>query len=302
MIVNIDIGKVIKNLRKFSNMSQKDLAEGICTQAHISKIENSNEVPSAILLYQLAKKLGVDMNYFFDIAENPRLDYIRDVYHLIRYYIRERDYEAVHNIIKAEQKNPLFFSTEHKQFFLWHEAICEFYLNKNDTKSIEKLNFALRLTYYSRNRLMKEREIEISNSIAILYKEKGDYDEAITLYNSLLEHIRLIENPRDLTIRLRIEYGLGKAYTDIGEYEKSLDICKKGISYALKNEVLYLLGELYYQCASNYFRLDDFLNGDIYIKKSITTFDIQGNDKMVESVKLMEIHLKNTGTLDIPAK
>jgi transcriptional regulator with XRE-family HTH domain len=70
------IGKKIKELRKIVGLTQSELAEEICTQALISRIEKGDIYPSATAIYQISKKLGVDVNYFFEIGTTPRLDYI----------------------------------------------------------------------------------------------------------------------------------------------------------------------------------------------------------------------------------
>ena len=74
----IKIGEFVRSLRKLAGLSQTDLAIGICSQAQICKIERNNEIPSALILYKIAKKLGVDVNYFFEIQETPRLSCICD--------------------------------------------------------------------------------------------------------------------------------------------------------------------------------------------------------------------------------
>ncbi|APH03531.1 helix-turn-helix domain-containing protein [Bacillus weihaiensis] len=288
----VEIGHVIKGLRKSMNLSQQQLAEGICTQAQISKIENSNEIPSSLILYKLSRKLGVDMNYFFEIAETPRLDYVRDVYKMIRFYIRERDYESVSTIVKQEKKNPLFQTVEHKQFLLWHEGVCEFYLYGNKQLSMAKINEALFMTYKDDRSSMKEREIEIGNSLAILYKEREKYEQALGLYTKLLQSIKNLDGLKDESIQLRIYYGIAKAYTDIREYQKSLYFVNKGIQIAMKLETMYLLGELYFQCGSNHYRLGDVVNGDKYVRKSRTLFELQGKVEMVNVVDELKRELE----------
>ncbi|WP_156008109.1 helix-turn-helix domain-containing protein, partial [Streptococcus ruminantium] len=56
----------IKSRRKELKLSQKELAEGICKQGQISRLENGEYTPGSELLHQLAKKLKVSMDYFFD--------------------------------------------------------------------------------------------------------------------------------------------------------------------------------------------------------------------------------------------
>lgn len=55
----------LKNRRKELGWSQKELAEGVCDQGQISRIEKGTYMPGADLLHALAKKLQVRMDYFF---------------------------------------------------------------------------------------------------------------------------------------------------------------------------------------------------------------------------------------------
>ncbi len=45
-------------------MSQRELAEGICKQGQISRLENGEFTPGADFLYALSKKLKVSIDYF----------------------------------------------------------------------------------------------------------------------------------------------------------------------------------------------------------------------------------------------
>ena len=45
-------------------MSQRELAEGICKQGQISRLENGEFTPGADFLYALSKKLKVSMDIF----------------------------------------------------------------------------------------------------------------------------------------------------------------------------------------------------------------------------------------------
>ena len=47
-------------------LSQSELAEGICKQGQISRIEKGKYNPGSDILYKLAQKLNVPMEYFFD--------------------------------------------------------------------------------------------------------------------------------------------------------------------------------------------------------------------------------------------
>ena len=109
------IGQRIRELRKSLKLSQEELAEGICTQAQISKIEKGDVYPYANTLYLISQKLGVDVNYFFEIGSTPRIDYVNEVFRQLRLARRSLQFEEMERIIKVEEKNPLF-SQNNKHF------------------------------------------------------------------------------------------------------------------------------------------------------------------------------------------
>ena len=63
----------LKNRRKELKMSQRELAEGICKQGQISRLENGEFTPGADFLYALSKKLKVSMDYFLMSKLKKRL-------------------------------------------------------------------------------------------------------------------------------------------------------------------------------------------------------------------------------------
>ena len=52
--------------KKELRLSQQTLAEGICEQSQISKIERGHFIPSADLLFKLSQRLEVPLDYFFN--------------------------------------------------------------------------------------------------------------------------------------------------------------------------------------------------------------------------------------------
>lgn len=295
LVVNVgekmNIGKKIKELRKFNGLSQKKLSEGLCTQAQISKLEKGAEIPSSDLLYSLSQRLGVDMNYFFDIKDMLRLDYVSEVHNQIRKYIRKRDYESVSQLVQTEINNPLFSDNKNRQFLQWHLGICEYYLKRNAELAINILNQAVDLTKYGNN--LKEREIEILNSVAIIYYEIEEREKAARIYLELLEHLKYLPKINNPNIRIRIYYGLAKALTDLGDYKRSVVYSEMGINMCLKYETLYLLGELYYQNGDNLFNLGKRELGTKYLEKAITLFDLINNQEFVELIKREKNRLTN---------
>lgn len=278
-----EIGSAIKSLRKMARLSQEELSRDICSQAQLSKIENKNENPSATVLYKLSKKLGVDMNYFFEITETPRLDYLKEVKELIEECKRERDYQRLRKILKAEMLNPIFQSSEKQQYLLWHEAICIHYLDQESDKATSLLHHALSLFDHPRKKFYRETELEILNSMAIIKKDQKQYEEAEKLFRQCLNTIKFAPISNKI-LKIRLLYGFAKLLTDIGKYEESKELCFIGVALCKKSEVFYLFGELQYQLGSNYARIGERNNANDAFDKAIKIFEVQDNREFVKQV------------------
>lgn len=62
------LGDAIKSGRLKRNMTQQELAEGICTQATISNIEKAGKLPAINLLLAIADRLDIEIEEFYAAA------------------------------------------------------------------------------------------------------------------------------------------------------------------------------------------------------------------------------------------
>jgi len=278
------IGENIKMLREKANMSQTELAENICTQAQISRIEKGEVIPLSTTLYNISRKLEIDMNEFFNMANNQRFDYIDTVKNEIRKAIRKRDYETVYELVKSEQKNEIFASVEHEQFLMWHEGVAIYYLEGAFDRSLELLLKSLYRTRRKTNSLYSCTEIEIMISIGIIYNETEKFELSVQYYEQALEEMHKIQKKMDQT-KIRIYYGLTKSLTSLGKHRDSFAYSKKGISLCIYLESFYLLGELHFQAGINCFHLKQFKRSMVHLNKSLLLFEIMDKSDYVEIIK-----------------
>jgi transcriptional regulator with XRE-family HTH domain len=279
------IGKEIKILRSALNLSQAELSEGICTQSQISKIEKGEVYPLANTLYYIAERLGVDINYFYDLATNPQLSYVKEVFTQVRESLNRCEYEEVYTIVENEKKNAFFINNRNnKQFLLWSEGICVYHLKKNKREALRLLQSALDLTKMT-SKLLGEREIEILNSIAIVHFETKAYEDALKTYNYAIDNYIKIPYHHDPTIKTKLLYNKAKTLTRLNKLEESNETCKHAVKWCVKHNSMYLLGNIYYHIGYNLSLLN---NNDIaieYYNKSIQIFLIQENKIFVNHIK-----------------
>ncbi|MDR7073272.1 helix-turn-helix transcriptional regulator [Fictibacillus barbaricus] len=94
----MNLGEKIRYFRKVKNLSQQELAAGICSIPYLSKIENGVTEPSEKIKQQLAERLEINLN---SINENEVLSNYVDLF----YSLYQRDYQS------ADEKFHTFLET-----------------------------------------------------------------------------------------------------------------------------------------------------------------------------------------------
>lgn len=283
MMTMFNFGQAIKELRQSKGLSQKELSSGICTQAQISKIEKNNDVPSVFILVQIAKALGVDMDYFFEMQEAHKGEYLKESKKHIRQLTYLADYKELSAAVLAEKKHPYFQEKrENIQFLLWHEAICIHYLNDDSEQALAMLDEALKMTrdkqYYT------EQEVEILNSKAIILREIEKLEESENSFREALKKFREVPKLTDPNIEIRIIFALSQCLTDIGKFQESLEYCEEGINLCKKLESIYLLAKLKYQHGENLARLGNRDEAIQSFKQCLDLFELEENSQLVQIV------------------
>lgn len=275
----IEIGRKISELRTEMDMTQWDLAEGICSQASISLIEQGELDPNATTLYQIAKKLGVDVNYFFHIGSTPRLDYVNEVEKQLRELRVLQKYEDMMRIVKGEEKNPIFYRDHVRlQYLYWHKSIYYFEVKKDYDKAVEQLDVAVALVP-AVNRAYTEHEIEMIMTRGAYEYSMGHVEGAIQFYKMvgkvLEESSRILQ---DKSIKSRYYYNLARAYTKIGKLEESTVLLTKGIEWGIENDELYIMAEFHYQIGYNYERMNDYKQALEFLDQSMALFNLRSEN------------------------
>ncbi|MBG9547968.1 tetratricopeptide repeat protein [Cytobacillus firmus] len=278
------IGQRIRELRKLMNLSQGELAKGICTQAQISKIEKGDVYPYASTLYLISERLGVDVNYFFDIGTTPRLDYVQEVLRQLTLARRNSDYREMEQIVKTEEKNPLFQqNNKNYQVLLWHKGICQYMLHKDSKAAIDILSKAIALTHYT-DKVWSEREIEVLLSIGSVYFEEKEYKKSLKTYFEAKEYLHQLPFINDHTLLCRLYYNIARSLTRLEKYNDSIKYCREAVRWCIEKDNLYLLGELHYHIGYNYEIQGKFQKARECMQKSLIIFELQEDEKYVNFI------------------
>ncbi|WP_078391209.1 helix-turn-helix domain-containing protein [Shouchella patagoniensis] len=279
-----EIARKIHLLRKSASMTQAELSKGICTQAQISNIEKGNLNPSSVTLFQIAQKLEVDMNYFFEQKDNDsgRVSALKTMISSLK---QKQEYQKISSIIKRKQNRLLFTSFDDEQFLLWHDALCVYHLEDNAHCALELIQNAL--DHEVANKYgYTNRTIEMLDSKATFYCHLKQYDEAYQVYLRMLELFNQYSAGRDAHVtELRILFGLAKCAHKIGLARESLQYSSKGEEVCIRNKSLYKLGSLLLQKGRCLLELGKRELGLSYLYKSKAIFAIEKQNNQVETVE-----------------
>ncbi|WP_188207196.1 helix-turn-helix domain-containing protein [Alkalibacillus aidingensis] len=281
--MNLSVGEKIKDLRKRLNISQEGLANGICSQSELSRIERDQHQPSYMTLKGISDKLGVNITYFLSDSESEREDYLNEVWSQLEKARRNRDYETIDEIVSAEKSNPLFQTQQEHRFLLWHSALAQYYHHDDFKTAISKLKECLRLSSF--DRFSAEINIHILNSLGIMFRDEGMLLEAQNYHEQAYDLINDITNLEDKRIIAKVRYNLAKVYTDLGKTEQSLKVCYQGLSYCREYEDLFLFADFHYQIGRNLLKQGHKEKGIDYWKKSQFLFELEGKEQLAQIIK-----------------
>lgn len=281
------IGSLIRNRRKELRLTQKDLAQGICTQALISKIEREELNPSINMVYRLSERLQVPLSYF-DVESNTmgvRYKNTEQLIGILRRQLERREYSAAAYLIQTNKKViQTTVSSDDYVFFEWIQGILYYYLDRDIKKSIDKLTNIQLLN--SQNPFI----VEIYTSIGVLYYEEKKFNKARIFFEKAVNH--LTENISQ-KIKAKLYFNYSLCLKELNCIEEALQLLIEGITDLVEENSLYLLGDFFYQKAICLKELDENEKAYNDLETAITVFRLQKNDLFETRAKIELKALKN---------
>jgi Predicted transcriptional regulators len=228
------------------NLTQIELANDICTQNTISKIEKHNIAPTVNILIKICLKLGLTLNdVFSDFSDKSSAN--------------------EESILDAIENDVLLKKTDNIEDRL---SLLEGKLSNNDMKQYELVNGVMDylkgrfdaslFTLDKVLQLTKSGKDDIYTLLSYLFKGlnylgQKHYDRAQYYFQMIDDSIdddSVISNASDLEI-LFICKTLANSFNDMELYKRSYDFSQIGINFAQTKHVSYFLDELNYAAANS---------------------------------------------------
>ncbi len=249
----------MRSRRKELNLSQVELAAGICEQAQISKIERDADYsPGSDLIYALAKKLNVSMDYFFDEDIHVESEFLTQFRAVSKKFLDLRDYDSLKYIYELEAAKTVKLPLSDQLYLQWIEAI----LSKYSEYDWEYLNISNSLLhfYFQTDELSKFEEV---------------YNRMTNLFKSV--KVRTID---ELEILIKCRYNFCRYLWLNQQTERAISETFETIGICLKNNSFYCLANLYCLLGNV---SEGFAHKDAVKQYFVTAqhaYLLEGNDKM----------------------
>ena len=218
--------------RKELGLSQQTLAEGICEQSQISKIERGHFIPSADLLFKLSQRLEVPLDYFFNEQIEKKLS---------ARLLDDRNYEDLEYIYRIEIERSTFLTLEDRTYLEWIKAIIDFYQYDSKCEAISSLeNILLKV---SSNTLIYLKAL---NTLSNFYSLVGREQEYEANYSHLMElyQTKNFEYQEFLFGYIRVRYNYAHYLVSKEKYNEAIQEALETIELCKQRQTSYQLAPL----------------------------------------------------------
>ncbi|MDO4814762.1 MAG: helix-turn-helix domain-containing protein [Gemella sp.] len=272
-----------KNRRLELKLSQVEVAEGICKQGQLSLIEKGNYSPGAELLNQLAKKLRVPMDYFFDESVEEEIESLEKFKEIAQSFLSQRDYEKLKYVYDLEISKKQKLTIREQHYLELVEAVIIYNIEKDSAKAIAKLE-GLSQEISEEDKLYLKVNFDLLN----MYSEsnmKEEYEKLYEEISSRLSKIKIL-SVEDVEALIKFKYNYCHHLWENKQVEETiveitdiLELSKKYNSRYLLGDLYFLLGTVsqdflseekvkeYYEAAHTLYKLDDNKNMILVLEK-----------------------------------
>jgi len=239
----VSLGRTIRTLRQRRGMSQSELAEGICTQSEISRIENDLVLPQLNTLKKIAARLGVTLYELSEGSEesSQRLETLRRIHR----YIRQQKWQELLTLLDEEEQTAASREPFFRATLNWARAVAVMEAEDKPHRAISLLHNLLHkmvpLT------LALQGQVEMTLGDALL--RTAQPEEARHILELAFQRMESAPSQYEPWVPVRTAYLLSLAHWQLNQAPKSLYWVETALELADAHDLRYLVGHAHLQAA-----------------------------------------------------
>ena len=232
----------LKNRRKELKMSQRELAEGICKQGQISRLENGEFTPGADFLYALSKKLKVSIDYFFNEQIVEEIDELSEFKKLAQTFITNRNYESLKYIYELESVKVHHLSLVNKFYMEWIKSLIDFYFYGQKEEAVARLEKVL-----SQLSVTDLTYLQVANTLFNFYYDIEDLESFKEIREKLEYQVNQLQlnTIEELNLSIKFNYNVCRYLWLQNNTEEAITKITDTINQCKTYRTTYLLADLY---------------------------------------------------------
>lgn len=231
-------GHTIKNRRRVLGISQADLAQGICTQATISLVENKNRIPKLATLKQIAGRLDLAMN---DLVTDQQPEHDQILVQAFEQVLNQRWRKA-----EALLEQVKFSGLKTRAARIRYHAL-QTVLNNVRNRSAQAIEHGLEaLTLIGQGKKSPYRMlVRVQLALAYLREHRDELVQTSLCEAMRLARTWIVETPRDAQIIAMVIYQAAEIYMEQAKYARAITVLNFGIRQVENQGVTWRLDKLY---------------------------------------------------------
>jgi HTH-type transcriptional regulator, quorum sensing regulator NprR len=286
------IGDKVRKLRMQQGLTQAQLAFGICDRSHISLIEAGRSIPSMPLLEKLVERLNITLpdllSDVIPISREASFSFDMLIEH-IESLLESQQYYEVGVLVRKYVRHPeIAKSMSHLARLYRYAGIVDVMKKDFDRAHVNMIKAKQQAEKCRDQQIL----VDVNLSLAALQNYLSNYDESESIYSNVLYHA---SKELPLPVQTKLHYGLGLALQGQGKIQKALNILKSRLEQLLKNNSLFLFGEIMALIASCYEKLKSYSEAIPYYEKTVAYHILKGStqqaslfyDKIAECYKAL---------------
>lgn len=279
----VDIQTFIDKRKKLG-LSQKELSNGICTQATLSKFENNGKIPSLKILIQLCNRLDLSLDSIIGVSDNKSQQVIKQM-NKAEFNLIIQEYEDSWEIIKSIDPKDLADDRDAMMQYYYLKG----YLNVlNDGDLFDAV--------FDFNRILSELDGRGETiftflsfvGMGMVYAKQGDDQKSEYYFSKVFSNIYTmsIDDVNKIWRYINIIFYCAIYYSERNDLETANALLKYGVKICAQNHVTYYIARIYAQLAMNESRV----NGNNkkvrnFMNKALVFSEFNQNEKEIALIK-----------------
>lgn len=237
------------NRRKELGLSQKELSNGVCTQATLSKFENNGKIPSLKILIKLCNRLDLSLDDVMGVNDSTAKKIV-DSMNNVEFNLITSNYKESWDIINQIDQNLLKDD---------NDALMQYYYLKGFLNVLD--NGDLFDAVFDFNQILTSLDSDgktiftflAYTGMGMVYAQQKDSAKSEYYFSKVFNDIygMSIDNINQIWRYISIIFYCAIYYSNQKDYETANTLLNYGVKICSDNHVTYYIARLYAQLAIN---------------------------------------------------